>query len=279
MDGGSVKQTKEIERNFMTRKLKRSKDFEIVLQLKNDDFIRPPRDAQRNWLLNRAITEFADDLMDLDQLAKRFVPGSDGADVRDHSQARLTDQEIMEDWQIPVMQEMARIVTESHGDVLEVGFGRGVSSQFIQDCGVKSHTIIECNDHIFDNLQQWRAGFAERDIRPVRGMWQDTVGKLGMFDGIFFHTYPLNEEEHQEYVVKSKTFAEHFFPTAAAHLRPGGIFTYLTNEIDSFSRGHQRLVFKYFSSLSLKRVGPLKVPERCIDTLWADSMVVIRAVK
>lgn len=263
----------------MTRRLKRSKDFEIVLQVKNDDFIRPPRDAQRNWLLNRAITEFADDLMGLDELAKRFVAGSESVDVRDHSQARLTDQEIMEDWQIPVMKEMAAIATASHGDVLEVGFGRGVSSQFIQDNGVKSHTIVECNDHIFEDLNKWKTRYPDRDIRPVRGMWQDVVGQLGMFDGIFFHTYPLNEEEHQEYVVKSKTFAEHFFPTAAAHLRDGGIFTYLTNEIDSFSRGHQRLVFKYFSSFWLKVVGPLDIPEQCIDTLWADSMVVIRAVK
>jgi guanidinoacetate N-methyltransferase len=263
----------------MTRRLKRSKDFEITLQVKNDDFIRPPREAQRNWLLNRAITEFADDLMELNDLAKRFVPGSEKVDVRDHSQARLTDQEIMEDWQIPVMKEMAKVATESHGDVLEVGFGRGISAQFIQDNGVKSHTIVECNDFIFQELNKWKSNNPGRDIRPVQGMWQDVVDRMDMFDGIFFHTYPLNEEEHQEYVVKSKTFAEHFFPSAAAHLRRGGIFTYLTNEIDSFSRAHQRLVFKYFTSFSLKVVGPLAIPEQCIDTLWANSMVVIRAVK
>ena len=38
----------------MTRRIKRKKDFEVSLTLKNDDFIRPPRDAQRNWLLNEA---------------------------------------------------------------------------------------------------------------------------------------------------------------------------------------------------------------------------------
>ena len=40
----------------MTRKIKRFRDFEIELRLKNEDFIRPPVDAQRNWLLNRALS-------------------------------------------------------------------------------------------------------------------------------------------------------------------------------------------------------------------------------
>ncbi|NIP94473.1 MAG: class I SAM-dependent methyltransferase, partial [Akkermansiaceae bacterium] len=59
-------------------------------------------------------------------------------------------------------------------------------------------------------------------------------------------TYPLTEEEFVNYVAQSSTFAEHFFDTAAAHLRPGGVFTYLTNEIDSLSRAHQRALLKRF---------------------------------
>jgi len=263
----------------MTRKIKRGKDFDIALQIKNDNFIAPPREAQRNWLLNRAVAEFNDDLIALDVIAKRFVTGSENVDHRDHSQEMLNEQEIMEDWQIPVMQAMADIVTETHGDVLEIGFGRGVSSDFIQEHGVKSHTIVECNDDIMDNLNNWKAAHTDQDIKLIHGMWQDVDDQLEMYDGIFFHTYPLNDEEHQDYVVKSTTFAEHFFPTAAKHLKKGGIFTYLTNEIDSFSREHQRLVFKFFDSFSLKVVDKLELPENCIDTLWADSMVVIKAIK
>jgi hypothetical protein len=57
----------------MTRRLRRNNDFEVVLQITRDDFIRPPREAQRNWLLNRALSEFVDDLQHLDQLSRRFV--------------------------------------------------------------------------------------------------------------------------------------------------------------------------------------------------------------
>jgi guanidinoacetate N-methyltransferase len=263
----------------MTRRLRRHRDFEVVLQIARDDFIRPPREAQRNWLLNRALNEFVDDLQHLDEVARRFVPGRDQARLEDRTQAVLRDEEIMEDWQIPVMRAMAEIVAETHGDVLEVGFGRGISATLIQEAGVRSHTVVECNDDVVERFHRWRERFPGRDIRLVHGRWQDTVERLGSYDGIFFHTYPLNEEEYVEHVVRSVTFAEHFFPTAADHLRPGGIFTYLTNEPDSLSRAHQRLVFRHFREFTLRRVAPLALPEDSRDDLWGDSMVVIRAVK
>jgi guanidinoacetate N-methyltransferase len=112
----------------------------------------------------------------------------------------------------------------------------------------------------------------------VRGKWQDALASLPAFDGIFFQTYPLNEQEFLEFVARSVTFAEHFFPTAAQHLRPGGAFTYLSHEIDSLSRSHQRLLFKHFSSVQLG-LQPLRLPADCKDLWWADSMVVVKAIK
>jgi guanidinoacetate N-methyltransferase len=263
----------------MTRKIKRTQDFDISLQIKNDNFIRPPRDSQRNWLLNRAIDEFTKDLIRLDAVSKQFVPGSELAPIPDRSQAILQSQDIMEDWQIPIMKAMAKIVTETHGDILEIGFGRGVSATLIQALGAKSHTVIECNDAVVARFHEWKRRYATGEIRLVHGKWQDVLGQLETYDGILFHTYPLNSEEYVEQVVQSTTFAEHFFPTAAELLRENGIFTYLTNEIDSFSREHQRLVFKYFRSFTLSQVSPLNLPENLKDAWWADSMVVIKAVK
>lgn len=263
----------------MTRRLKRLREFDIVLQIKNEDFINPPRMAQRNWLLNKALTEFASDLKHLDHCAKRFVPGQEIERVSDRGQARLSEEEIMEDWQIPLMTAMADIVTEFHGDILEIGFGRGVSAELIQTRGVSSHTIVECSDAIIaDIFQPWRARYPDRDIRLVHGLWQDTIEQLKTYDGIFFHTYPLNEAEYLRLAVNSATFAEHFFSTAAQHLRDGGIFTYLTHEIDTLSRGHQRAVFQYFKEFTLRRVA-LSLPQDVKDAWWADSMIVIKAVK
>ncbi|MDX1450880.1 MAG: class I SAM-dependent methyltransferase, partial [Acidimicrobiia bacterium] len=196
----------------MTRHLRRHKDFSVELKVTNDDFIRPPRDAQRHWLINRAVEELVDQLEHLDDQARDFVSGSDVVRFQDRTQAELGDQDLMEDWQIPVMRAMARLATASHGDVLEVGFGRGVSADFIQSAGVRSHTIVECNDAVVRRFDTWRDGHSDRDIRLLHGRWQDVTDQFGEYDAIFFHTYPLTEDEYVDQVVRSVTFAEHFFP-------------------------------------------------------------------
>jgi guanidinoacetate N-methyltransferase len=262
----------------MTRKIHKSAQLEITLQIKDDEFISPPRVAQKNAILNRALKEFVSDLKALDNTAKQFVEGDTKTHLQDRTQTVMSDDEIMEDWQIPLMQAMANSITASKGDILEIGYGRGISAAMIQDRGVKSHTIIECNDDVVARYSQWKNTLPDSDIRLVHGLWQSTIDSLGLFDGIFFHTYPLDEDEYMTYVHGSTTFAEHFFAVASAHLCKGGTFTYMTNEIDSLSREHQRLIFQHFSSFTLQIV-PLSMPSDVKDTWWADSMAVVKAIK
>ncbi len=255
------------------------KAFHLTLE-SEASFIDPPRREQRDWLVTQAMNEIADDLEHLDGVARRFVKGaSDQLTEYDIAESRLSDDQIMEDWQGPIMQAMAREVAGADRDVLEIGFGRGVSATYLQEIGLKSHTIIECNDHSVGHyFEPWRERYAERAIHLIHARWQDAQDQLGEYDGIFFHAFPLNEDEFIEYVVHSVTFAEHFFPVASSLLRAGGAFTYLTTEIDSLSRRHQRALLKHFSSLTLK-VTPVSPPEDTRDTWWADSMVIIKAVK
>ena len=263
----------------MTRRISRTASYELTLQIKRDEFIQPPRESQRNWLLSKAIQEFASDLDALSDSASRFVAGSAAAHADiDRLNDDLGDQQIMEDWQIPLMSAMAKNVTETHGDVLEIGFGRGISAELIQQQGVRSHTIVECNPSIIHRFERWRARHAEQDIQILAGQWQDCIDQFGSYDGIFFHAYPLTDEEFVNDVLRSVTYGAHFFATASAHLRKRGVFTYLTHEIDSLSRAQQRLLLKHFSELSLRNV-PLSVPETTADAWWADSMVVIKAIK
>lgn len=267
----------------MTRKIKRNRNFELVLEIGKADFIAPPRNAQRNWILNRAMSEWAEELEHLNEASRHIVAGRDPApDIetgRDWSQAILDDQQIMEDWQIPVMEAMAGAAAGTRGDVLEIGFGRGVSASFIQDIGVRTHTIVECNDAIVRRLEGWRQSYPGSDIRVLHGLWQDLREEFTQYDGIFFHAYPLTGEEFIDEVINTTTFAGSFFPVAAEHLRDGGVFTYLSNEADSISRMHQRLLLAHFSSFAMESVGPLAIPEDTLDSLWGTSMVVIRAFK
>ena len=260
------------------RKLKRTQAYELSLEVRDDAFIRPPHDAQRNWLLNRFLREAGEDLQALDAAARRFVPGARRDRPADMRNAELSDEEIMEDWQLPLMEAMATIAARSGGDVLEIGFGRGISAGLIQRAGVRSHTIVECNPHVLSRFGPWREAFPDRAIRIVPGLWQEVMDSLGDFDAVFFHTYALDEDEAADLLSSGVTFAAGFFPVAAAHLRAGGVFTYLTNEIDSLSRAHQRLLFEHFSAFRLERV-PLTLPRDVRDAWWADSMVVVEAVK
>lgn len=264
------------------RRVRRSEGYEVQLTIKEDSFINPPRAIQRSAVINRALKEFAADIEAIDEQAKHFVPGSVSTEIReinDRTHTKLSDQEIMEDWQIPLMQGMADVICATRGDILEIGFGRGISSDMIQEHTVKSHTIIECNEQVItDYFQQWKAIYPEANIRMVKGLWQDTIDDLGLFDGIFFHTYPLNEQEYMKYVQESITFAEHFFEHASSHLNPGGAFTYFSNEIDSLSREHQRLLLEHFSSFSIQKVA-LHMPEDVKDIWWANSIIVVKAVK
>lgn len=265
------------------KRFKRTEAYEFTLMIKDDHFINPPKEAQRNAVVNRALNEFSADLNALNEQTKNFVPGETSAKdfigFAEREQAQLTDQEIMEDWQIPLMEAMTKAITERGGDILEVGFGRGISAEMIQKYPLDSHTIIECNDSIIEEyFKPWKAKYSDKEIHLVHGLWQDTIDDLGHYDGIFFHTYPLNEDEYMQYVYASITFAEHFFSYASDHLKPGGSFTYFSNEIKSLSREHQHLLLKHFSSFNVSAV-PLRLPENVKDTWWADSMVVIKAIK
>ncbi|MEL6107224.1 MAG: AMP-binding protein, partial [Planctomycetota bacterium] len=274
-----LSEAESIESSTETYELADS-DVRVTVQLVNGDFIRTPRERQKKWLLDQVMRETVADLHSLDEVARRMVPGSDSPHLpRDLATEQLSEQEIMEDWQTPLMRSMVQWVTEAGGDVLEIGFGRGVAATAIQQAGVRSHTVIEMNPHsIEDHFRPWRQSYSQRDIRLVEGRWQDALDRLDEYDGVFFHAFPMNEAEFVEYVATSATFAEHFFPHAAALLRSGGVFTYLSTEIDSLSRRHQRSLLKHFGEVQFK-VQRLEIPAETKDAWWADSMVVVRAIK
>ncbi|MBT8103724.1 MAG: class I SAM-dependent methyltransferase [Gammaproteobacteria bacterium] len=221
---------------------------------------------------------FAANLTELDAVAARFVPGAAEHRYEDRTHRSLSDEEIMKDWQVRMMQSMAEAATRQHRDILEIGFGRGISAEFIQQCGVKSLTIIECNDSVVERFNRWRARHAAQDIRLVHARWQDALQQLSTYDAIFVHTYPLNEKKYMEKPLNSAKFAQHFLENAASLLHPGGVLTYLSNEIDSLSRRHQRALSRHFSR-TLTTVIPLPIPANVVDTWWADTMIAVQAFK
>jgi len=127
------------------RRIARSANYQITLELKQDSYIQTPNPAQRGRLLAKRLDELGMELDALDRSVAAYVAGGAPEDVADRAQARLSADHIMEDWQTPIMAAMAKAASHNAGDVLEIGFGRGIAADFVQSHTPASHTLIECN--------------------------------------------------------------------------------------------------------------------------------------
>lgn len=203
------------------------------------------------------------------------IPG----DLVDH-RATYTDaelgiagQQVMQSWEAPYMAALARPAGETGGEVLEIGFGMGISASILQGYSLRSHTIVECHPEVLRRCEQWTRSYPGRDIRVVAGKWQEVIDRLGSFDAVIFDAYPQNEMEWLKYYANDTTYAEHFFPTASRLLREGGVFSYYTNEADSLSRDHQRAILRHFARATISRVDGLTPPIDC--HYWQSSSMLV----
>ena len=88
-------------------------------------------------------------------------------------------------WEPPIMQKSAEYICKSKGDILEIGFGMVICSDYIQAQGVNSHTIIEIHPQRIEKLNIWANG--KSNVTVVEGDW-NTVS-LSAYDGIFLDTF------------------------------------------------------------------------------------------
>ena len=109
------------------------------------------------------------------------------------------------------MRAMAEIVAMRRGDVLEIGFGMGISSGAVARFSPRSQTIIEAHPQIVSRAQKWAEGRAHTKI--ISGTWQNILPTLGSFDGILFDVFGGQGQR------------EAFFSELRHHLRPGGLAT------------------------------------------------------
>jgi guanidinoacetate N-methyltransferase len=266
-------------------KVIRGANYELKLTLRDEQFVSA-RQNQRDWLVKKSVAELADQLDHLDELASTLIAGGEqsledwnlrtgDATITPSGQLRIGDQPVMEDWQLPLMKRLACCAAQRHGRVLEIGFGLGLAAGFIQEEGIKQHTIVECSPSLKPMFDEWRAGFPGRDIRLILGTWQEVVDRLDKFDGILFDAYPLNALEYAEKAQQQALHSE-FFSVAAQHLADDGVFTYYTAEFDSLSRGHQRALLQHFESVTIEVIEGL-APTPDAQTWWGRTMVVVEA--
>lgn len=95
--------------------------------------------------------------------------------------------EVMMDWEHSIMSASAAYVTEGGGDILEIGFGMGISAGYMHSHSIDSHTIVENHPQIIPKAVEWASG--KSNVTIVSQSWYDVKDSLGQFDGVFYDTY------------------------------------------------------------------------------------------
>ncbi len=103
--------------------------------------------------------------------------------------------QVMMEWEKPYMQACVNAL-QPKGNVLEIGFGCGYASTYIQEHNPTSHTIIEYHPVVAAKAREWAKNY--KNIRIVQDTWQNALPTLGKFDAIFFDDYPLESEQQMD---------------------------------------------------------------------------------
>ena len=106
------------------------------------------------------------------------------------------ERQVMMSWEDPLMKASADYVCESGGDILEVGFGMGISAGYIQANSISSHTIVENHPQVIEKLKAWAED--KPNVIIVEGDWYDVKDSLSTYDGIFHDTWA--DENLDEFV-------------------------------------------------------------------------------
>lgn len=164
--------------------------------------------------------------------------------------------QMMQDWERPLMRALAKEAARSGGHVLEVGFGMGISADYLIEAGCSRYTVIEPHPGVLEHFREW----APRQAVPVdaiQGFWEDTIDDLPVFDGILFDTFPVSADETGRKVYLP------FLAKASEHLRPGGVFTFYSGYPDALPAKDIELLKAHFTKVELHRLTGLRPPPDC----------------
>ena len=102
-----------------------------------------------------------------------------------------TQYEVMMDWEDTLMSASAAYVCQNGGDILEIGFGMGISAGYIQSHQITSHTIIENHPQVIERLQLW--AHDKPNVNVIIGSWYNVKDSLSTYDGVFYDTFGDND--------------------------------------------------------------------------------------
>lgn len=134
-----------------------------------------------------------------------------------HYSSEGNEWEVMMDWEDNLMSASAAYVCSNGGDILEVGFGMGISAGYIQSHNINSHTIIENHPQIIPKAKQWAKDKPNTTI--IEGDWYEVKDTLPLYDGLFYDTF-------------GDSNLKYFSSSISQLVKPKGLFTFWNNYPD-----------------------------------------------
>ena len=102
--------------------------------------------------------------------------------------------EVMMDWEKPLMSASAAYICENGGDILEIGFGMGISAVYMHSHSISTHTIIENHPDVIPKAKEWANG--KSNVTVITGSWYDVKDSLSTYDGLFYDTFGDENVDH-----------------------------------------------------------------------------------
>ena len=145
------------------------------------------------------------------------------------------DDIIMMSWERPLMERHAEAVCQNGGNILEIGFGMGISAQYIQEQDIDSHTIIEIHPEIAKKARKWARD--KENVEILEADWYDIKDSLKTYDGIF---YDAEYDSHKG----------EFYDLVKKVLKDDGVFTFFNPQGDNVNqRNKQRQWYRNYHSI------------------------------
>tara|TARA_E500000318_G_C3461303_1_gene172764 strand:- start:52 stop:633 length:582 start_codon:yes stop_codon:yes gene_type:complete len=136
----------------------------------------------------------------------------------------LNNYQTMMEWEKPYMEYLVDNL-KPFGNVLEIGFGLGYSASQIQKHDIKSHTIIECEKIVLENIEHWKKN-KQKKIIVKEGYWQDILDSLDVYDCIFYDDAPSVKYNSEN--LRFRKFLESILP----HVKSGTRMTWYAEQCD-----------------------------------------------
>lgn len=173
---------------------------------------------------------------------------------------RIGDAYVMHEWERPLIRHLVDGMALSDRDeVLEVGFGMGISATMIQQAQPAGHTIVEPHPQILDRAEAWQTG--RSGVQLIPGYWQQLHGMDKRFSAIFFDPFSDDIESVIEENLQFIVFAAQSLLLEGGRLALFCIHPWL-DEL------YQKVIFEHYRRVE---VSPVEVAVRETDDPTRES--------